>query len=194
MSFKEPDCSLLPLHKPASRHIHTQHTQLLHTLIHTQPPGGHHTHTHITHSHTHTTLSPSHTHILTHIHTQHPLIHTQPSLLPSSLPPIPYITLSLSLSLSRHTIMDLSTLKSFKSHAFNLFRALSLIFSPIMPPFRSHPEQPHITHPLLCHPSYITSHTRHIPIHSSLLYSTADEGHCDLDEIFIFVLFHLYMS
>ena len=24
--------------------------------------------------------------------------------------------------------------------------------------------------------------------------STAEEGHCDLAEIFIFVLFHLYMS
>ena len=28
----------------------------------------------------------------------------------------------------------------------------------------------------------------------SLLYSTAEEGHCDLAEIFIFVSFHLYMS
>ena len=26
----------------------------------------------------------------------------------------------------------------------------------------------------------------------SLLYSTAEEGHCDLTKIFIFVLFHLY--
>ena len=28
----------------------------------------------------------------------------------------------------------------------------------------------------------------------SLLYSTAEEGHCDLAEIFIFVSFHLYLS
>ena len=28
----------------------------------------------------------------------------------------------------------------------------------------------------------------------SLLYSTAEEGHCDLSEILIFVQFHLYMS
>ena len=28
----------------------------------------------------------------------------------------------------------------------------------------------------------------------SLLYSTAEEDHCDLAEIFIFVSFHLYMS
>ena len=28
----------------------------------------------------------------------------------------------------------------------------------------------------------------------AFLYSTAEEGHCDLAEIFIFVLFHLYMS
>ena len=28
----------------------------------------------------------------------------------------------------------------------------------------------------------------------SLLYSTAEEGHCDLAEIFIFISFHLYMS
>ena len=28
---------------------------------------------------------------------------------------------------------------------------------------------------------------------NSLLYSTADEGHCDLAEIFILVSFHLYM-
>ena len=28
----------------------------------------------------------------------------------------------------------------------------------------------------------------------SLLYPTAEEGHCDLAEIFILVSFHLYMS
>ena len=28
----------------------------------------------------------------------------------------------------------------------------------------------------------------------SLLYSTAEKGHCDLTEIFIFVSFHLYTS
>ena len=35
------------------------------------------------------------------------------------------------------------------------------------------------------------------PDHSclvSLLYSTVEEGHCDLAEIFIFVSFYLYMS
>ena len=32
---------------------------------------------------------------------------------------------------------------------------------------------------------------RHLPIQE---YSTAEEGHCDLAEIFIFVSFHLYMS
>ena len=35
---------------------------------------------------------------------------------------------------------------------------------------------------------------QHLKYRFSLLYSTAEEGHCDLAKIFIFVSFHLYMG
>ena len=52
--------------------------------------------------------------------------------------------------------------------------------------------QPRSQHPLT--PHIPPSPRRHLKFRFSLLYSTAEEGHCDPVEIFIFVLFHIYMS